>query len=110
MLSKKRSRPIVVGNERYRWSVGKGSGYVVLAVQHDEANGQRLETVISTDVGEFWVEFPHVDGLTLKVIKPSLVSRIILDALQMGWRPKEKRSPLETTLNANEQLDIRRGI
>ena len=94
-LSKKGSRKIVVGDEEYRWTItATTKGQIVLIVEHGTEKGQRIEVQIQSDINEIWVEFPHVDDLNLKVVKPKEVVIIILEANEQGWRPRKKGSPL----------------
>ncbi len=99
MLSKKNSRLIDVEGQKYRWSVSGDSGYNVVIVQHAEANGQRLETII-----------PLPEGSSLSAITPSTVAQTIKDALKLGWRPEQKSSPLQLSMNADELLEVMRGL
>lgn len=94
-LSKKGSRKIIVGNEEYRWTISASTkGRIVLIAEHRNEKGQRIEVLIKSDSNEFWVEFPHVEGLNLKIIKPNEVAMIISEAVGQGWKPREKGRPL----------------
>lgn len=94
-LSKKGSRKMVVGDEEYRWTISAtAKGRIVLIVEHGQEKGQKIEVHIQSDINKFWVEFPHVDGLNLKVVKPKEVATIIAEAIAQGWKPREKGSPL----------------
>lgn len=66
----------------------------MLNAEHEKEKGQRIEVHIQSDINDFWVEFPHVDDLNLKVIKPNEVATIILEAILQGWEPREKGSTL----------------
>lgn len=94
-LSKKGSRKIVVGNEEYRWTISATTkGHIFLIVEHGKEKGQRIEVHIQSDINKIWSEFPHIDGLNLKVVKPKEVATIILEAIVSGWIPREKGTPL----------------
>lgn len=94
-LSKKGSRKIVVGDEEYRWTISATTrGRIVLIVEHGKEKGKRIEVQIQSDINEFWDEFPHVHDLKLKVVKPKEVAIIIIEAIEQGWRPREKGVPL----------------
>jgi len=110
MLSKKKSRPITVNDQKYRWAIAPDGEYVTLVVQHAESNGQKLEIIIKTDVNRFWLEFPNTGDLNMRVVTPSLVSNLIEEALNLGWLPTLKNSPLELSLNEEEKLQVRRGL
>ncbi len=110
-LSKKKSRKIVVDGEEYRWSPSQDSGYMVLVAQGSNGKGKKLEVIISDDKN-IVVE----DGYTIEVgssdklmITPSLVEKVIADALVKGWNPSTKGPPVELSL-INGQLEVRRGL
>jgi len=111
-LSKRKSRKIVVNDEEYRWSPSQDSGFMVLVVQIESGKGKKLEIVISDDKnvvvenGNYSIENGDVDKL---LITPSLVQKLITDALSMGWNPKELGSPVELSLIGNV-LEVRRGL
>jgi hypothetical protein len=110
MLSKKRSRSIVVECEEYRWSIADAGVYGTLAIQHAEANGQRLEVIVQLiDEGPTGSGADAQPGL-IRSVTPVLVERIIRDGLTLGWLPKRRFPPLEATLNALDKLEVRRGL
>ncbi|MCR8633899.1 hypothetical protein [Paenibacillus radicis (ex Xue et al. 2023)] len=81
-LSKKGSRRIFVADEEYRWTISASiKGRIVLIVEHRMEMGQRIEVYVQSDINDFWVEFPYVNDLKLKVIKPKEVALIILEAI-----------------------------
>ena len=94
MLSKKKSRPIVVEDTRFRWAISPDSGYVVFVAEREDIKGRKIEVYIDTDINNFWVEFPNIDKLNLKVIKPKDAANIISQAIHLGWKPNEKGAPL----------------
>jgi hypothetical protein len=115
MLSKKRSRPIVVDQQEYRWSIADDGQYVTLAIQLLEANGQRLEAAVETDLRRYWLETPmnartNTQPSKWRPVTPSLVAKIIKNGLALGWTPGRKLPPLEVSLNAGDELELRRGL
>ena len=111
-LSKRKSRKIVVDNKEYKWSPSQDSGYMILVVQDISGKGKKLEVIISDDKnilienGSYSIEIGSINKL---IITPSLVQKIIQDALKIGWQPKNIGSPVELTYNSGE-LNIRRGL
>ncbi|MBP1994587.1 hypothetical protein [Paenibacillus eucommiae] len=90
-MSKKGSRKIIVGHEEYKWIVTPSSkGIIALIVEHEEEKGQKIKVFLESDVNEYWVEFPHVDKLNIKIVKPAEVSMIIKEAIVQGWTPRSK--------------------
>ena len=111
-LSKRKSRLISVNNKKYRWSPSQDSGYMVLVVQNESGKGKKLEVIISdnnnivVENGSYSIEIGEVNKL---IITPNLVSKIISDALKMGWKPMELGPPIELSLLENN-LVIRCGL
>ncbi|MNR51877.1 hypothetical protein D3C85_1716200 [compost metagenome] len=66
----------------------------MLIAEHSKEKGQRIEVYVESDINDFWVEFPHVEGLNLKVVKPKEVAAIIVEAMAQGWEPRKKGAPL----------------
>jgi hypothetical protein len=91
-LSNKGSRSIVVGDDEYRWTISATTtkGSIVLIAEHRKEKGQKIEVHIKSDINDFWLEIPHVEGLNLKVVKPNEVAMIISEAIAKGWKPREK--------------------
>jgi hypothetical protein len=100
-LSKKGLRKITVNHENYSWKVWPNRGYVVLVVEQSSKKGRRLEVKIKTDINDYWVEFPNVDELVLKIMTPKDVSIIINEALAHGWEPSEKGKPMSFIFEEN---------
>ena len=75
---------------------------MVLVVQHDTSQGQRIEAIISDDSnvivenGSYTIEVGTVGKL---MITPSLVRQVIKDARHLGWNPLESAKPLMLFLN-----------
>jgi hypothetical protein len=93
-LPKKKSRTIVIDNIKYRWIVGPNDGYNIFIAQKDGVNGRIIEVYFKMYINSYWTEFPNVDNLNLKIIKPKDSESIIRQALQLGWNPEEKGIPL----------------
>lgn len=94
-ISKKGTRKITIGQEVLRWIITPSTkGIVVLTVQHDEIMGQLIRVYIESDINEFWVEFPLVESLNCKVVKPAEVAAIIVEAIKQGWSPRSSGTPL----------------
>jgi hypothetical protein len=92
-LPKKKSRPITIDGVTYRWLVGPNDGYNVFVAEKEETKKSRIEVYFETDINKFWVEFPYVEGLNLKIIKPKDAEIIIRQALESGWDPDVKGAP-----------------
>lgn len=103
-LSKKSSRRIVVNEVNYRWTISPSSDYVVLIAEFEGVKGRRLEVKIQTDINSFWINFPEVSDLNLKIVYPKEVAIIISTAIKQGWDPYEKGSPLRFELSSNNVL------
>ncbi|MDR3598046.1 hypothetical protein [Clostridium sp.] len=108
-IPNRNSRKIFVGNETYRWIVSPKDEYIVLVVEHDEFKGRRIEIFIHSDIHKFWVEFPNVEELNLKIIKPKDVELIISQAIKEGWNPKDKGSTIVFCLSEKTLL-LRRNL
>jgi hypothetical protein len=100
-LSKKGLRNITVNREIYSWKISPNRGYIVLVVEQSSKKGRRLEVKIKTDINDYWVEFPNVDELDLKIITPKDISIIINEALVHGWNPSEKGKPMSFIFEEN---------
>ena len=93
-LPKKKSRIILIDNVKYRWLVGPNDGYNVFVAQKEGIKGRIIEVYFETDINALWLEFPNIDHLNLKIIKPKESEAIIRQALQLGWNPEEKGNPI----------------
>jgi hypothetical protein len=69
-LPKKKSRTILIDSIKYRWLVGPNDGYNVFVAQKEGINGRIIEVYFDTDIDSYWVKFPEVDNLNLKIIRP----------------------------------------
>ena len=93
-IPNKNSRKIVVASETYRWTVSPDDGYIVFVAEQEGFKGRRLQVYIDSDINKFWANFPGVKELNLKVIKTKDAESIISQAIEKGWNPKEKGSPI----------------
>lgn len=97
-LPKKKSRVISIDGEKYRWLVGPNDGFNVFVAQKEGIEGRIIEVQFDTEINAYWVEFPNVGNLNLKIIKPKDSEAIIRQALQSGWNPEEKGKPIRYKL------------
>jgi len=93
-LPKKKSRIINIDGVQYRWLVGLNDGYNVFVAEKEHHKGQKIEVYFDTDINKYWLEFPNVENLNLKILKPKDAELIIRQALIDGWNPEEKGRPL----------------
>ncbi len=93
-LPKNKSRIISIDNIEYRWLVGPNDSYTIFAAQKEGVKGRIIEVYFKTDIAAFWVDFPNVKNLNLKIIYPKDSETIIRQTLQLGWNPDEKGNPL----------------
>ena len=104
-LSKKNSRTIKVDGTDFRWTISPKNNQVIFVAESIDEKGRKIEVTIDSDINRYWVEFPNVDGLNLKVIKPKDVEQIITQALRTGWVPSDKGVPLKFKFE-NEKLEV----
>lgn len=93
-LNKKKSRRIIVDKEEFRWTISPGSGYLIFVAEKEGVKGKKIEVYIDSEINYFWVKFPDVNDLNLKVIKPKDSASIIKQALTLDWHPEEKGKPI----------------
>lgn len=93
-LPKKKSRLIVVDNKQFRWLVGSNDGYNVFVAEIENYKARKIEVYFDTDIDSYWVEFPNVEHLNLKILMPKDAESIIKQAINLGWNPEEKGKPL----------------
>jgi len=103
-LSKKKSRIITIENEKFRWVISPSSGYLVYVAEKEDVKGRKIEVYIKSYINDFWVKFPHVKDLKLKIIKPKDSESIIKQALKLGWIPEEKGRPIVFDLVNNKLI------
>ena len=89
-LSNKHSRKIQVGGIHFRWIISPQDTQIIFVAVSADIKGQKIEVAIDSDINRFWVEFPHVSELNLRVVMPKDAENIITQALQLGWKPLEK--------------------
>jgi hypothetical protein len=104
-LSKKNSREINVAGQNFRWTISPKRNQIIFVAEASETRGQKIEVSIDSDIHRFWVEFPNVDDLNLKVITPKDAGSIISQALDSGWTPSDKGPPLRFEFK-NEKLRL----
>jgi hypothetical protein len=93
-LTKKKSRPIKIDNEKYRWLVSsRGKGIIAFIAEKESSKGSIIEVKINSDINEFWTESPNTSELNLKVIKPKDAELIIRQAQKIGWNPEQSGKP-----------------
>jgi len=88
-ISRKNARSIIINDENFRWTVSPGSGFLILVVEHGTIKGQRIEVYVDSDIDSYWVEIPYVENMNLRLIKPNVVRKVIIEAIQIGWNYKE---------------------
>ncbi|MCR8635337.1 hypothetical protein [Paenibacillus radicis (ex Xue et al. 2023)] len=93
-INKKSSRSILIDIESYNWTISPDSGYIVFVAEHAQIKGRRIEVYITSEVNSYWTNFPKVNEMNIKVIKPHDVKNIINQALIKGWDPKVKGKPM----------------
>ncbi|MBH5320363.1 hypothetical protein I6N90_21455 [Paenibacillus sp. GSMTC-2017] len=107
-INKKSSRKIVVRNEQYSWTVSPDSGYVITIAEHEIYKGRRLEVYIQSDIDSYWVNFPNTEHLNLKIIRPRDVEFFICQAIDQGWEPSVKGTPIVFDFDGGN-LNIRKS-
>ncbi|QDV19212.1 hypothetical protein Pan153_38770 [Gimesia panareensis] len=100
-IPRKGSRSLTVNDTTYRWVVSVHNNTVNLVVELDSAPGQRLlayfecrDLYIRTETGEWRFHSQK------QSIRPAHVKRLILHALNSGWKPQEKLGKPFTIRNA----------
>ena len=94
-LSKKNSRTIRVGDSDFRWTISHKNNQIIFVAESNGTKGRKIEVKIDSDIDKYWIEFPNVKDLNLKVIKPKDVENIITLALKTGWDPSDKGTPMK---------------
>lgn len=103
----KNSRRIHINGIDFRWIIGPNDGYNLFYAEREGVKGRSIEVYFRTDINKFWVEFPYVKELNLKVIYPKEAALIIREALRLGWNPLERKPPL--VFDWNDQVLIKRA-
>lgn len=104
-LSQKNSREINVAGQNFRWTISPKRNQIIFVAESSEEKGQKIEVSIDSNIDRYWVEFPDVADLNLKVITPKGAGNIISQALDSGWTPSDKGPPLRFEFK-NEKLVI----
>ena len=113
-LPKKKSRPITVGSNKYRYIVSTSridndSNFKLnLTVQIAEGEGAILK-VIGLLTRDFWLDFSDKNDTNDKkdypVILPNHIAKMINKATKNGWLPLEKGTPFILNLSNNFILE-----
>ena len=93
-MTRKGWRTITVDGVEYRWRISPEATSITVLIVTPPGVNQHIEVTVPTDINRFWVEFPHVDDLHLRVVKPADVRLMIQQARALGWRPEEKGPPI----------------
>ncbi|MES2381885.1 MAG: hypothetical protein V4538_12640 [Bacteroidota bacterium] len=104
-LNKKNSRPIRVNGAEFRWTISPAMHQITFVAESSGVKGRKIEVLIDSDINSFWVEFPNVEDLNLKIITPKDAENIIAQALKSGWIVSEKGPPMRFEFK-NETLEI----
>lgn len=107
-INKKSSRRVTVGEDNYIWTISPGSGYIIVIVEHEITRGMRLEIYIESDIDSVWLNFPNVEHLNIKIVRPRDIKFFTSQALRLGWIPQEKGMPVVFDLDG-EVLKRRLG-
>ena len=94
-INKKHTRLITCNGRKFWWKVSPQNSLIKFIAGDGENNGRMIEVLIESDINRFWVEFPDVSELNLKVITPKDAASFILQALANGWNSEEKGSVLK---------------
>lgn len=100
-LIKKATRTIKINNETFRWVISPNNDYIVLVVENNDIKGSKINVYIETDIDKYWINFPKVENMNLKVIKPKDVEFIIKQAIKQGWDSKKSGKPIIFYLKQN---------
>lgn len=103
-INKKNTRPITCNGRKFWWKVSPHNKLVKFIAGDAENSGRMIEVLIESDINRFWVEFPDVSDLDLKVITPKDAASFILQALADGWHPEEKGNILKYQLLADKLI------
>src|SRR5687767_2484233 len=104
--SKQGFRPISIDGANYRWrvSVENRTADIEVHLDNDRVRGQRLCVYLAQPAPAETVgsEIEWVEG---SAILPSLVGKIISDAISKGWDPKDKGRDFAMRLSPTVSLD-----
>lgn len=91
-LSKKKSRPIQIGDQKFRWVFFENSGWNDLTIQSAAGSGPKL--IVQLPWGD--EQNPNDPPVT-----PLMVSTIIEAALKRGWEPQGRSKTLRLRWSEN---------
>ena len=99
-LSRKKSRPITVEGDDYRWRFFENSGWNDVTVQIADGYGPKLV-----------VQFPWEHQGTLDIplyppVTPTAVSLVIKQALLLGWEPRSSGQTWQMRWTGKDLLPI----
>lgn len=83
-LSKKKSRPITVDGQDFRWQFYEDSGFSSVTVQFASGSGQKLVVQIP---GPAHIHDP---------VTPAIVEHLIVSSMKLGWRPMQNGQTFNT--------------
>ena len=102
-LPKKKSRPITVDHEKYRWLISqRAKGIIAFISEKENSKGAIIEVKIESNINHLWTEFPNINGMNLKVIKPKDAESIIRQAQNLGWNPEQSGEPCRFEFDGNK--------
>ncbi|UTW67965.1 hypothetical protein KFE94_07570 [bacterium SCSIO 12643] len=88
----------------YRWVVSPDSNFVVFIAEKEGVKGRKIEVYINSEINSYWTKFPDVEGINMRIIKPKDAESIIKQALNLGWVPDQKDSPMVFDLIDDELI------
>lgn len=92
---RKKYRSITVDGVKYNWMiVSRKKGVVTVIVNKDGFKDAKIEVDVVSDTAEFWVEFPDVSDLVMRIVSVKELSMMIRQALDMGWETETKTQPI----------------
>jgi hypothetical protein len=105
-LPKKKSRPITVNGEDFRYVVSTGKYddnwdfnlNITIQIAHGKGNILKIEGLVTRD---FWLDFPNDVSSkdSYPVLTPKDISILIINGIKAGWHPNEKGTPFTIKLD-----------
>jgi len=99
-LPKKKSRPITVNNENFRYIISTEKYNtdwtfnlnITVQIAEGQGNILKIEGLVTRD---FWLDFPYdiTEKKDYPLLTPKDISLIIKNSLNKGWNPNKKGSP-----------------
>ena len=102
-LAAKGSRAISVDGADYRWAVSPDSGYNVIVAQAVHGDGCKL----LVNVHYTGINFTSANADGMISTTPALVSSIIRQARDGGWRPNENGPDFVCSIKADKTIEVR---